>query len=153
MKDLSEIYVSETSLKMITRTEIQFQFPILKTKNKKDRKEKVSLQYILDSESKDAYGKPTIDHIANVRSFDTRFDKKHPLQLALDYIKDNGIRKDILAKIYMDEKCVKEGRMVGPYAIFNELLTSDQKEVIEKRLIWEQEQKEQRKKNLDNWCK
>lgn len=155
MKQLSEIMVSESTLMLLLGgLNIKYIFPVEKAKGKKDKKLKVSLQKIIDdNKTSDVYGKKLNGGLDNIRSFDDRFDQKHPIHLAIGNIRECGIRKSILTKIYADTGCVRMGRLVGKYAIFNEVLNDFQKAAIEKKLKQEQELIIQRKKNLENWCK
>lgn len=151
MRNLDEIIVSESTLSLLLGgLNIRFKFP-KDSKNK--RKEKVSLQYILDYEDKGVYGEKLDNQVAIIRSFDDRFDGKHPVTLAVENIKEKGIRKSILNNIYNDKGCIRVGKLVGKYAIFNDLLSDNQKKEIEKRLKLAQDLINERKENLKNWCK
>jgi len=156
MKPLDEIMVSETILKMLLGgLDIKYQFPVEKAKKKggKDRKQQVSLQTILNQGKVDAYGQELFDQPSAVKSFDSRFDKKHPVKLMVDYIRQNSIRKDILSQIYNNSACVKAHRMVGKFGIYNDLLTSDQRNIVELRLKWEDQQRIERKEMAEKFFK
>lgn len=145
--------VSEAKLMLLLGgVNIGYKFPT-EGEGKSKRKLQVSLQTILNHKDKDRYGNQLQDSIASVKSFDPRFDKKHPVQLAVDDICQNGIRDSILAKIYVDDSCIRVGKLVGKYALFNDLLSDQQKAVVEQRLQQEVLARVERRKNLEGWCK
>lgn len=151
MKNLDEIFVTKEELRLIIGVEINFPFP---TRGKKAKGiEPVSLAAVLNHNYRDRYNNDIGQTVANVSSFDARFDKKHSLKLALDYIETNGIRKDVLVKIYANKKCVDHGRLVGVYSVFNDLLSEDQRIKVEDRLIWEAEQQKIRREQAKQWLK
>jgi hypothetical protein len=155
MKSLDEIMVSETKLNLLAggKGSVFFQFPKVKNKKGKERKEQVSIQAIINhsEQRSDKYG--TLNTVGKVKSFDARFDGKHPLILAIDKIREDGIRKSILTSIYTDNKCIQAGRLVGNYSVFNDILMDEQRWYIENKLVKIREFKEGEKERVEKFFK
>lgn len=135
MKQLDEIIITETQLGLICgKGNCFFNFPTQKGKNNKYRKLPASAKDIINYIPAQKKGS-TQQTIGKIQSFDNRFDKKHPLMVAIDDIRQNGIRAKILAEIYNDDHCIKMGRMMGKYKIFNDILSDQQRMDIELKLV------------------
>lgn len=152
MKQLHEIYVGESKLSLLLGGAkiIGYKFPT----DGKGRKMQASLQMIIDSNQvKDMYDRPLNDGVASVRSFDNRFDKRHPIELAVDNIRDKGIRYSTLQSLLNDASCIRVGKMVGRFGVFNDILSDQAIEKIETMLKEVKDFNDARKENLKNWLK
>lgn len=149
MKQLDEIMITETQLGLICgKGNCFFHFPTQKGKGNKDRKLPASAKAIINYVPIEKKGS-TQQTIGKIQSFDSRFDKKHPLIIAIDDIRANGIRPKILAEIYNDSSCIKMGRLMGKYKVFNDILSDQQRRDIEFKLVkifqYKQEEEERAK--------
>lgn len=118
MKKLTDIKVNASKLKLIIGENINYTFPKEKYHPKpgvtKYRTLQVGLHEIL-----------TTSDYAKKRSHDERFDNKHPLELALNSIKEKGLNKSIIAAIRQDYKCQKQARITGKWAVLNDIITEE----------------------------
>lgn len=127
MKKLSDIKVNASKLKLIIGENINYKFPTEKYSPKvgvtKTRTLQENLANIITGSS-----------YARKRSHDERFDNKHPVELALENIKINGLSKNIIAAIRNDYKCQKLVKITGKWAILNDVITDEHKEFIHQLL-------------------
>ena len=123
MKKLSEINVNASKLKLIIGENINYPFPTEQYSPKvgvvKTRTLQTDLATIIKGSS-----------YARKRSHDERFDNKHPVELAIENIKANGLSKTIIAAIRNDFKCQKQIKIVGRWAILNDVITDEHKAFI-----------------------
>lgn len=127
MRDLTKIMVNSAKLKLIIGESINFPFPEKRVENLNGKvtfkKQSVSLSEVIATSK-----------YANKRSFDERFDGKHPVTLAVDSIEEKGLSKTYLSSIFRDKASIKAKRLAGKWAVLNQLITDDHRKYINDRL-------------------
>lgn len=124
MKKLTEIKVNATQLKLIIGETINYQFPKEVYFTGVGKEKTRTLPEVLATIIK------TSDW-ANKRSHDERFDNKHPVELAVDSIRERGLNKSIIAAIRNNYECQKKKQIIGKWKILCDVITEDHKQYIE----------------------
>ena len=67
------------------------------------------------------------------RSFDTRFDGKHPIELAIENLQTNGFTNEQVFKLLHHKASVKSNQIKGSLLFLNNFITDSYRtEIIEK---------------------
>lgn len=123
MKNLLETKVSKAQLKAIVGDTVKYNFPtkiVIKSVGVEVEKE---LPDTLKNIIKNTPGQL-------LSSTDERFDKKHPVVVALERISNTGLSKSIVAKIRNNKNCQKKQDIVGSFKFFTNFISDQHKDYI-----------------------
>lgn len=127
MKDLYNTLCTKSNLKLLLGEDIHFGFPLKYPKDKDPKKAKLVKPVMLSE---------VINQTPNLRarSHDPRFDKKHPIELAVEQIYNNGLTKSVVYKILHNKASIKAGRVLGAYKYLANFLSDSGRADVKAKL-------------------
>lgn len=123
MKHLYETLCNASNLELLCGKEFGYNFPLKYPKSKEPKKMKIKTSVTLSKIIADTQQLRT-------NSFDSRFDKKHPIELAVEQLYIHSFTKEIVYKIQKNKASVKSKQIKGTYAFLSNFITDQYKSEI-----------------------
>lgn len=127
MKHLYQTLCNASNLKLLCGKDFGYEFPYKYPKDKDPKRAKIRTTVTLAKIIADTSQ-------LRVDSFDTRFDKKHPIELAIEQLHVNGFTREVVYKIMKSKPSVNSKKIKGTYSFLSNFITDQYKNEIETKL-------------------
>lgn len=126
MKHLYETLCNSSNLKLLCGKDFNYSFPLKYPKAKDPKKLNIKTSATLAQIIKDT-------DFHRIKSFDERFDKRHPIELAVEQLYIKGFTDEIIYKILKNKASVNQKQIKGVYSFLANFITQQYRlEIIDK---------------------
>lgn len=123
MKHLLKTLCTPSNVKLLTGLDLTTSFPLRFPKSEDKKKAKLrqtqTLQQIIEASPE-----------VKKRSFDSRFDDKHPIEIAIENLQQNGFTKEQVYKLLHHKQSVLRNRIEGTLKYLANFITDEYEQEI-----------------------